>query len=162
MKNETFILYGAGAVLVLFLFNRNTPASGAVNSRVYNWTAEAERASQITKIPANVILAVISQESQGDPDAIGFSVGEIGLMQLTKDAVIDVGYDRIPRDPAENILAGAKYLSLLINENDNLFDALRAYNFGRTRVRNGSAGGAGYANEVLEKLKTIDGKRGSR
>lgn len=161
MDNKKIYIIAGFLIFALSKIKGSSSGFKGVNDRVYDWESEAGRASRVTSVPANVILAVVSQESQGDPEATG-SIGEIGLMQLTKNAVLDVGYSRIPRDPAENIMAGAKYLSLLINENSNLFDALRAYNYGRTRVRNGSSGGYDYAQSVLYKLNIIDGKRGIR
>lgn len=84
-------------------------------------------------VPAQLIKAVIYQESGGNPKAIS-SKGAKGLMQLADSTAQQMGVKNV-FDPMENILAGTKYLkSLLERFNGDLKLALAAYNAGPSIV----------------------------
>lgn len=75
-----------------------------------------------------LVLAVMWQESRGNPDAIS-RAGAIGLMQLMPKTAASLGVN--PHDPAENINGGAAYLqSRLELTGGDIDKALAAYNCG--------------------------------
>ncbi|PPB80632.1 transglycosylase-like protein with SLT domain [Albidovulum inexpectatum] len=81
-----------------------------------------------------LVLAIISVESSGRPDAIS-PAGAAGLMQLIPATAERFGVaDRI--DPAENIAGGVAYLEWLMREFDrDPVLVLAAYNAGENAVR---------------------------
>ena len=86
-------------------------------------------------VAAALIAAVIVAESGGDPNAES-SAGAAGLMQLMPQTADSLGVtDRL--SPEQNIEAGTKYLSMLIDRYDgDLNKVLAAYNAGPTAVTN--------------------------
>lgn len=86
-------------------------------------------ASEEYGVNSNIVLAIIKQESGGNPNAVG-SKGEIGLMQLMPGTARDMGVDD-PFDPRQNIFGGTRYLRYLLDiYNDDLNRAIMAYNIG--------------------------------
>jgi transglycosylase-like protein with SLT domain len=85
-------------------------------------------------VDADLITSVIAAESNFDPKAISTRNAR-GLMQLLPSTAADLGVKDI-FDPQENIEAGARYLSSLLQlyKND-LALALAAYNAGPERVQ---------------------------
>jgi hypothetical protein len=80
-----------------------------------------------------LVLAVIQEESQFDPQAIS-ARGAMGLMQLTKETADHLGL-RDPFDLSENIEGGVRYLQILLERHGwNLHVALASYNAGPTKV----------------------------
>ena len=91
-----------------------------------------ETAAQKTGLNANLLRAMIRQESDGDPKAIS-KKGATGLMQLMPETAALLGVqDRF--DPEENIHGGARYLADLLQRFGNLEHALAAYNAGPEAV----------------------------
>ncbi|HEY7412989.1 MAG TPA: lytic transglycosylase domain-containing protein [Vicinamibacteria bacterium] len=92
-----------------------------------------QEAALLNGISAELIRAVIQTESQFDPDAVS-PVGAQGLMQLMPRTASWLGV-KDPTDPRENVLAGTKYLSQLLDRfNGNVALALAGYNAGPTVV----------------------------
>jgi hypothetical protein len=79
-------------------------------------------------VPAAFLHAVARAESAYKPDAVSHK-GAIGVMQLMPATAAQLGAD--PRDPAQNIDAGARHLrDLLVQYNGSSHKALSAYNAG--------------------------------
>jgi soluble lytic murein transglycosylase-like protein len=97
------------------------------------------QAAAETMLPESLLHAVIATESNYNPDAISRK-GAVGLMQLMPQTAQRYGVAN-PRDPAANVLAGARYLkSLLVLFDYDIPLALAAYNAGPAAVmRSGRA-----------------------
>ena len=94
-----------------------------------------ERIAGNAGLPSDLLRAVAWAESGFDPEAVS-SKGAIGLMQLMPDTAAELGVD--PRDPAENLAGGTRYLKQMLElfdgDSDQLVKALAAYNAGPGRV----------------------------
>jgi soluble lytic murein transglycosylase-like protein len=114
-------------------------ASAAKNHSI-DWLARSAQydgvitgAAKAATIQAALVRAVIVVESGFNPRAIS-KKGAIGLMQLQPATAKRYGVKNI-YDPAENVRAGARYLSdLLVRFDSNLELALAAYNAGEEAV----------------------------
>jgi len=92
-----------------------------------------EAASAQYKVDADLITSVIAVESNFEPKAISRRNAR-GLMQLLPETAARLGVRDI-FDPRENINAGTRYLSdLLQSYNNDLVLALAAYNAGPEKV----------------------------
>jgi soluble lytic murein transglycosylase-like protein len=88
----------------------------------------ADAAADKYGLPRELVRSVMAAESGFQPWAVS-PKGAIGLMQLMPDTAQALGAD--PRDPAQNVDAGARYLrDLLEKYNYGLRHALAAYNAG--------------------------------
>ncbi len=92
-----------------------------------------QQAAQKTGVEAQLVRAVIDQESAGRPCALS-ARGAEGLMQLMPATAEEYDVDD-PFDPKQNVEAGAKLLKSLLEryKNDPAL-ALGAYNAGAGRV----------------------------
>jgi soluble lytic murein transglycosylase-like protein len=92
----------------------------------------ADRAADKYGLPRPLVRSVMAAESGFQPQAVS-PKGAIGLMQLMPGTAAEFGID--PRDPAQNVDAGARYLrDLLARYNFGLRHALAAYNAGPAAV----------------------------
>lgn len=94
-----------------------------------------DKASKQFDVDPCLIKAIIKAESSFEPNAISVS-GAKGLMQLMPTTARDMQVNNA-FNPEENILAGTKYLSLLLKKfKQNTRLAVAAYNVGATTVAN--------------------------
>jgi hypothetical protein len=92
-------------------------------------------ASALYDVSADLVRAVIQTESNFNPRAQS-RAGARGLMQLTPVTLRELKMKIDPFNPRENILAGTKYLSLMLDRHEgNVPLALASYNAGPTAVR---------------------------
>lgn len=93
-----------------------------------------QEAAAMHGVSPDLVRAVVQTESHFNPLAVS-PVGAKGLMQLMPSTAKHMGLDN-PFDPRENVLAGAKYLSLMLDRfNGNTALALAGYNAGPENVR---------------------------
>jgi Transglycosylase SLT domain len=109
-----------------------TPPKPADNSKT-PFHDLIEAASAQYKVDADLIASVIAVESNFEPKAISRRNAR-GLMQLLPETAARLGVRDI-FDPRENIDAGTRYLSALLQRyNNDLVLALAAYNAGPEKV----------------------------
>lgn len=83
-------------------------------------------------IPIKLFLALINQES-GFNEKAKSVVGALGLTQLMPATAKSLGVN--PLDPVQNLIGGAKYLAMMINQFGDYKKALAAYNAGAGAVK---------------------------
>jgi soluble lytic murein transglycosylase-like protein len=117
----------------------------------------ADQAADRYGLPRALVRSVILAESAFDPAAVS-PKGAIGLMQLMPGTARDLGAD--PRDPAQNVDAGTRYLrDLLLRYDYRLWHALAAYNAGPGAVD--SHGGVPPYRETIQYIRKVEKVRGS-
>jgi hypothetical protein len=93
-----------------------------------------QEAAAMHGVSPDLVRAVVQTESQFNPLAVS-PVGAQGLMQLMPNTAKSVGLSD-PFDPRQNVIAGAKYLSMMLERfNGNTALALAGYNAGPNNVR---------------------------
>lgn len=108
-----------------------TPAPQRLRAKPF--LDEVSNASVATGVPPALIQAVIQVESNFDPAARS-AKGAVGLMQVMPATGRRFGAKDL-RDPADNVLAGSRYLKYLLESFDqNVELALAAYNAGEGAV----------------------------
>lgn len=109
-----------------------TPAPAGPGGKGWLWDLVREM-GQRHGVDPHLLMAVIQQESEGDPHRVG-PTGAQGLMQLTPDTARSLGVSH-PLNPRQNVDGGARYLKWLLayfNENTSL--ALAAFHAGAGAV----------------------------
>ena len=138
------------------------PSSSILNARirerVEQWRRVAEREAEGRRhVTVPLVLAIIARESGGDETARGLA-GELGLMQVIKEAWQDYRAETNDPDAATfdtlsspdiNIRVGAWVLNERLGAFPKRYDGIRAYNCGESGARNSAACGAAYADWVL-------------
>lgn len=108
---------------------------GDLFSRVRRYDQLIERHSELQRLDADLVRAVIYAESGGNPKAVS-RAGAAGLMQLMPATASDLGVaDRF--DPEQNIASGTRYLRTLLDRFHSTEVALWAYNAGPDAVEQG-------------------------
>lgn len=105
--------------------------STALPKNIEQYQSIIEEASALHGVPANLIAAMMWQESRGKKGAVS-PVGAMGLMQIMPGTAKELG---IPlselTDPRRNIFGGAEYMSKKLKETKgDIPTALAAYNAG--------------------------------
>lgn len=109
------------------------PVATAKRASAEHYNALVSAAASEHQLPEALIHAVISAESNYDPNALS-SQGAAGLMQLMPGTARDMGVANV-WDPAANIRGGARYLkSMMSLFNNDMSLALAAYNAGPNAV----------------------------
>ncbi len=112
----------------------------------------ADRAAQKYGLPSSLLRSVMKAESGFHPQAVS-AKGAVGLMQLMPSTARELGAD--PRDPAQNVDAGARYLRALLEKyRGGLRHALAAYNAGPAAVDR--FGGVPPFSETLDYIRRIE------
>ncbi|MDR1947623.1 MAG: lytic transglycosylase domain-containing protein [Desulfovibrio sp.] len=100
-------------------------------------------------VPAELLMAVITQESGGNQAAVS-KAGARGLAQLMPETAKELGVD--PDDPKQNVTGGARYLRLMLEKyKGNIPLALMAYNWGPGNVDAYLKTGRGKAGQEMPK-----------
>ena len=99
-------------------------------------------------VDPNIVKAIIKEESNGNPNAVGDGGESIGLMQIQprwhRAKIEELGIVNL-YDPQENVILGCSILSDLYDKYGNYEDALSVYNSGNTED------GKAYAERILSK-----------
>lgn len=98
--------------------------------------AAFRRAAADTNLPVALIVAVAKVESRFDTNARS-SAGAHGLLQVLPSTAAELKLN--PYSPSENVLAGARYLRMMLDRFDSTELAFAAYNAGPTAVERGGA-----------------------
>ncbi len=134
----------------------------AVADTLQRFEQEITRSAQQSGLDPALILAVVMEESGGDPLATS-SRGAQGLMQLMPGTAKEMGVDD-STSPSQNLAGGSRYLSKMMKRYDgNLELALAAYNAGPGNVD--KAGGQvpgfketrSYVQRVQDRFKALGG-----
>lgn len=119
-----------------------------------------EQAERTTGLPLALLAAVANVESTMDPNARS-AAGAHGLFQILPSTAKELKLDT--STPEKNVLAGARYLKILLDEFQSTDLMLAAYNAGPTAVI--KAGGApnttslAYVNRVMQLWRSLNGCR---
>lgn len=131
------MIWALAAIAGLLILTRHAGAYGPAEpvptgglAPVWRWRAEAVRFGGLHGVDPAVLLAIIDQESDGDPRA-SRPTGEFGLGQLKPIAARDVGDAGVPGDPGAQIEQMARFFALQLRRaGGNRVEALRAWKEG--------------------------------
>lgn len=154
---EGFVL--AAVVIAMFFGVVKINAAGADTELPEEYQQYCEETGQAYGICPELLMAVIEQESGGNPDAVG-AAGEIGLMQIYPkwhmDRAESLGVYSL-FSPRGNILVGADYLVELFAEYGDIGTVLMVYNGEPDAVELGEQGRyTEYARKVMERSRQLE------
>jgi soluble lytic murein transglycosylase-like protein len=109
-----------------------------------------QRAARATGFQLAMLVAVAEVESRFKPNAHSREDAR-GLLQVLPSTAAELKLD--PDDPESNVLAGARYLRLLLERYQSTDAALAAYNAGPTAVDR--AGGMAPSGETLTYVANV-------
>jgi hypothetical protein len=107
-----------------------------------------DKAANEWNIDPALLHAVSQTESRQQANGPDSSAGAMGPLQVMPGTAADMGVTN-PRDPEQNVYAGAKYLSGLLDKYKDPQLALAAYNAGPGRVDDYLAGKSGLPAETV-------------
>lgn len=135
--------------------SRTTSASSMKKTKYDSYFKAAAKKYNVSE---SLLKAIAKAESDFNPNDVS-SAGAIGIMQLMPETAAGLGVKN-PYDPKQNIMGGAKCISLKLKEfNGNVRLALAAYNAGSGAVRrNGGVPSycKSYVNKVLSYKKAYE------
>ena len=135
--------------------SRTTSASSMKKTKYDSYFKAAAKKYNVSE---SLLKAIAKAESDFNPNDVS-SAGAIGIMQLMPETAAGLGVKN-PYDPEQNIMGGAKCISLKLKEfNGNIRLALAAYNAGSGAVRrNGGVPSycKSYVNKVLSYKKAYE------
>ena len=118
-----------------------------------------DAAGQRFNLDPNLVRAVFQTESGGQFGTPDSSAGAMGGMQVMPQTYATVaqryGLGSDPRDPVNNVMAGAAVLSENLDRYGNVPDALRAYNAGYDPSRWSNPQTLGYVGKVANAYKSL-------
>lgn len=117
--------------------SRHGSRAGRVGEATLNFWPIIEANATKCGVDPLLVAAIIQQESDGDPGCVSHA-GAMGLMQLMPGTASGLGVND-PFDPEQNIHGGTLYIAEQLKAfNNNMEQALVAYNAGPARVLNGT------------------------
>jgi len=125
------------------------PSVAFPQARAYD--AAIGRAAKTHDLPEVLIKAIIATESSFRPTAQNPNSSARGLMQITKAAARDVGFNHANLDdPDANIAAGSAYLARMVRR-FGFLEGIMAYNIGPGNMERGKhlLAGTVYASKVI-------------
>lgn len=135
--------------------SRTTSASSMKKTKYDSYFKAAAKKYNVSE---SLLKAIAKAESDFNPNDVS-SAGAIGIMQLMPETAAGLGVKN-PYNPKQNIMGGAKCISLKLKEfNGNIRLALAAYNAGSGAVRrNGGVPSycKSYVNKVLSYKKAYE------
>ena len=111
------------------------------------------RAARDTGLQLSMLVAVAEVESRFQPSARS-SADARGLLQVLPSTAASLKLNA--DDPESNVMAGARYLKLLLDRYHSTDQALAAYNAGPTAVDR--AGGVAPSNETLTYVANVQSR----
>lgn len=142
--------YGVLSLLVLAVALVASVHQVGAADPVGRWRPLIEQAAARHGVPSDVLLAMLSVESGGDPAAVG-AAGEIGLLQILPSTGRLLGVTPAQlRDPAINIDTAARYLAIELRATGgDVRAAVQGYNGGSRARYNPLPSTRAYATKVL-------------
>lgn len=125
-------------------------AVSASSMKKTKFDAYFKEAAKKYNISESLLKAIAKAESDFDPDCVS-SAGAMGVMQLMPETAKGLGVDD-PYNPEQNIMGGAKCISLKLQEfKGDVRLALAAYNAGSGAVRR-NGGVPSYCNTYVNRV----------
>lgn len=156
MKRDTkillLVLFFAFVLVTLSPKMEDLYRKNLAKNVVSRWRSVVEKYSTAWKVNPEIVLAIICQESGGNPDSLNPSDPSRGLMQITPGALED--FNRIAGrsytfeemfDPYLNVEVGTWYFATRLSKTLETRKALAAYNAGLGNI----PAGFPYADKVL-------------